>query len=93
MGTRWIGQALEREDLDYIANMWPSAAILGCAVDCWEEQADEAQEILCPYLDPEVVTDVLVIFWLDYCNMPYKGLPLESIWKLQLVGASRAVYL
>lgn len=59
---------------------------------------------LCPYLAHEtlsIVTHVLVISWLDYCNTFYMGLFLKIIWKLQLVqnvaantvlGAPRVVH-
>lgn len=26
-----------------------------------------------------------ITLWLDYCNMPYVGLPLKSTWKIQLI--------
>ena len=30
-----------------------------------------------------ILTQALVTFWSDYCNVLYMGLTLESIWKLQ----------
>lgn len=44
--------------------------------------------LLHPYLDWEVlltVTHALVTYRLDYNNTLYTGLPLKTIWKLQLV--------
>lgn len=38
-----------------------------------------------PYLDPGalcMVTQILIISWLGYCNALYTGLPLNSIQKL-----------
>lgn len=32
-----------------------------------------------------MVISILDISYLDYCNMPYKGLFLKSIWMLQLL--------
>ena len=37
--------------------------------------------------DLAMVTHALVTSWLDYCNLLYVGLPMESVWKLQQIQA------